>query len=477
MSMPTRSAERASRGRARWRSALAVGVVAGLATIGMTALAAPAAAEELTPPAVEELTPPAEESAADESAAAPSADDSAAPADTGDPAAPEDSSTAPADAAAPAATTEEPSTFAVALLAPPGEEVVDKVEICHATASYKNPYIINEPAADGDVSGHADHTGPIFWPDIPKHTAWGDIIPPFFYEGPGGVEFFPGLNWTAEGAAIYADDCEVPLPELDVTVMPGDCSTGDDGTVSALFSGLIVDEEYSYYVEGPDYLVADTFIAGASSEEVVLTDLPPGNFIVYIEWVQGEFGPIFDWRGFVIEPCQPEITVEVTECPAPGGAGSVLLTLSNLVDGVEYNVTVTDRGDADGTPYGGVHTVTGDDAGTAQVLVAPLPADTDYTAWVDGLWEAVPWEEPPFVGGGGFVPIESAELTTHVDFSLKPCPAAPPLKPVTPVTPTALAATGADGIGGLLVGSMLLLGLGAAMLVARRRWTDAHDLN
>jgi hypothetical protein len=53
-------------------------------------------------------------------------------------------------------------------------------------------------------------------------------------------------------------------------------------------------------------------------------------------------------------------------------------------------------------------------------------------------------------------------LSASVDFSLNPCPPAP-------VKPAGLATTGSDGVGGMLAGSMLLLGLGSAVLLAARR--------
>ena len=117
--------------------------------------------------------------------------------------------------------------------------------------------------------------------------------------------------------------------------------------------------------------------------------------------------PNFDWVGFAIEPCQPEIGVEVTECAASGGTGAADITLSNLVAGVEYEVWVTDRGVADGIPVGAALTVTGAADGTAALEASGLPAAHEYTVWVEGVWVAEPWEEPPFIGGGGgFTPLE-----------------------------------------------------------------------
>ena len=114
------------------------------------------------------------------------------------------------------------TAMAGALTPPNPDEVVDKVTICHRTNSNENPYVMNTPDADGDVSGHADHVGgdndgagpgPVWDPTLKaQHIKWGDIIPPFKWSGGD----FPGLNWTTEGEAIYANDCvpEEPPPEL-----------------------------------------------------------------------------------------------------------------------------------------------------------------------------------------------------------------------------------------------------------------------
>ncbi|MFC1710506.1 hypothetical protein ACFL0F_02515, partial [Patescibacteria group bacterium] len=80
----------------------------------------------------------------------------------------------------------------------------DKVTICHATSSHSNPYIENQPSKSGDVSGHDNHNGPIWYPGIT--VTWGDIIPPFDYDGGS----YPGKNWTIEGQAIWNNGCNIP---------------------------------------------------------------------------------------------------------------------------------------------------------------------------------------------------------------------------------------------------------------------------
>ena len=78
----------------------------------------------------------------------------------------------------------------------------NNLTICHATNADGNPYVVNTPSVSSEGvlgGGHADHTGPIWFPGI--DVMWGDIIPAFWYE-PTGIHY-PGVNWTAEGQAIY----------------------------------------------------------------------------------------------------------------------------------------------------------------------------------------------------------------------------------------------------------------------------------
>ncbi|CAN5708413.1 hypothetical protein BH24CHL5_BH24CHL5_02020 [soil metagenome] len=87
--------------------------------------------------------------------------------------------------------------------APPGNNLT----ICHATPAEVNPYVVITPSisSEGFVEGgHSDHTG--------------DIIPPYYY-APTGFHY-DGLNWDAEGQAIYENDCNVPEPTAPPTDAP-----------------------------------------------------------------------------------------------------------------------------------------------------------------------------------------------------------------------------------------------------------------
>ena len=86
--------------------------------------------------------------------------------------------------------------------------------ICHATNSNTNPYVLITPNKNGDVDGHAKHTGPVWNSSLKaQHISWGDIIPPFDYNNHGTPAHFPGLNWTAAGQAIFDNGCKIPSTE------------------------------------------------------------------------------------------------------------------------------------------------------------------------------------------------------------------------------------------------------------------------
>src|SRR5215211_1706394 len=111
--------------------------------------------------------------------------------------------------------------------------VVEFPDICHSTGSSTNPYVVNHPNNQGQFEGHADHTGPIWTPGA---TEWGDIIPPI------PALSFPGLNWTAEGQAIWENGCKPvePTPTTAATPPPGPAaapSAPAPVTAAARFTG------------------------------------------------------------------------------------------------------------------------------------------------------------------------------------------------------------------------------------------------
>ncbi len=104
------------------------------------------------------------------------------------------------------------ATSAVLATAPVGHTV----PLCHANSDEKNPYILENPDISqvgylGDTSGHAGHANDGVWYPGAKGDKfnWGDIIPPYDYKPDAETPNFhyDGLNWTAEGQAIFNNGC------------------------------------------------------------------------------------------------------------------------------------------------------------------------------------------------------------------------------------------------------------------------------
>lgn len=162
-----------------------------------------------------------------------------------------------------------PSAFA-------GPNPGENVEICHATSAETNPYVVNSPNKNGDVSGHADHTGPIWAPGMKDDKVeWGDIIPPFDYVDENGrTQHFAGLNYSDYGAAWLANDCRVPISATvdKVNDANGDATFTDDETATA------EDADVAFRVTVTNTSVVDAVITGVvdkvGTESVAFTPAP-----------------------------------------------------------------------------------------------------------------------------------------------------------------------------------------------------------
>ncbi|WP_131682550.1 hypothetical protein [Pseudarthrobacter sp. YALA5] len=86
-----------------------------------------------------------------------------------------------------------------------GNDDHEKITICHATGSEKNPYVVVTIDLHG-LNGHANA----------NHQHTEDIIPP----NKGDVKP-EGQNWTDHGKAIYNNDCKAAdVPEVVPPVVP-----------------------------------------------------------------------------------------------------------------------------------------------------------------------------------------------------------------------------------------------------------------
>ncbi len=108
------------------------------------------------------------------------------------------------------------------LAAPLVGATAPQIKFCHATTSATNPYNPIETDANSIIQqGHGEHIGlpglVVSYLDEAEfyksmHIKWGDIIPPFKYQTKKwGMTFnhnFHGLNYTTEGQAMIANNCQ-----------------------------------------------------------------------------------------------------------------------------------------------------------------------------------------------------------------------------------------------------------------------------
>ena len=84
------------------------------------------------------------------------------------------------------------------------------VVICHATNPETNPYNQIEVSQSAvDDRGHANHTGPVWYPGAKAaEVRWGDVIPPI-----DGVTL--GLNWPEGESTFVIEGCELFITDAD----------------------------------------------------------------------------------------------------------------------------------------------------------------------------------------------------------------------------------------------------------------------
>jgi len=280
-----------------------------------------------------------------------------------------------------------------------------KVTICHATSSEKNPYtsptvdIASAGYPDGN-NGHAGHVGDGVWYAGAKADGfdWGDIIPAYDYES-GDVSFhFAGLNWTADGQAIWSNGCVAPdeeanNPAINVVKTPS--------TTTLLAGGGEV--TYTYVVTNTgdvplsDVSVSDDkcgaadYVSGDTSDDELLDMDETWTFTckmnltdttTNIGTASGTNGDDTvtdtDTATVTVEPAPPappapsvsiDKTVDPTLLPEGGASVTYTYVVTNTGDVALHNIMITDD---NGTPGN-----TADDWGTnSDPIVIICPATT-----------------------------------------------------------------------------------------------------
>jgi hypothetical protein len=285
----------------------------------------------------------------------------------------------------------------------------DTVTICHATDSDQHPYVVEHPAKDGDVGGHADHTGPLWDATLKdQHIAWGDIIPAFDYTDQGVVAHFPGLNATADGQAILANDCKVPgeAPTLSLSVAKSndadangtfsDSETATTAGASVAFQVTVTNtSSVPVVIDGVVDAIGQTTIPFDCAPSPVGTTLPVGGTATCTVTLAG-YAPAAGTS--VVN----DVTVSGHQAdnPANTTSGQDTSTVATASDGgTTGDVTTGTTGDTTTGTTGDTTGTTGDTTGTTG------GATTGTSTGGGGGTITTPTTSggTPFTGGGGTI--------------------------------------------------------------------------
>jgi uncharacterized repeat protein (TIGR01451 family) len=234
-----------------------------------------------------------------------------------------------------------------------GDDHTSKITICHRTGSIKNPYVqitvAREAAGDpgGEHQGGQDHfgihTGPVFDSSMEQGDSWGDIIPDV--DDDGNPMPHDGLNWDADGQAIWEAGCEFvsnpgPGQQTLALVKTGTATITQGGTVTytvtvtnsgtaAAESVVISDDVDDSFtgvtatstvgtcsVGGNNRVTCNvgTLAGGTSATITITATAPTGTCPTITNQATGTFS------GGTI-PVSGTVTTTVTGCPGGGGGG------------------------------------------------------------------------------------------------------------------------------------------------------------
>jgi uncharacterized repeat protein (TIGR01451 family) len=291
----------------------------------------------------------------------------------------------------------------------------DKQTICHANSSDTLRYVINTPNKNGDVDGHAGHTGPIWNPSLKAdHDWWGDIIPPFDYNEDGTTQHFPGLNWDANGQAWFANDCRVPI-------------TGSVNKVNDANGDGVYDDDETATSEGADVPFQVT-ITNTSVVPVVVAELLDTIVDGIIP-----FTPSPDPVGTTLDPGE-SVTFTFTVAGYSPDDGGIMI--NNMA------VVLKDASDPDNV------TVVDDSSTVRTALPPPAP---DVSIVKTGPATVAPGEDLTWtltVRNDGAVPLSDTTLTPVI------------ITDVLPAGTTLVSATGPDSCTGTTTVTCTLMDLG-----------------
>lgn len=140
---------------------------------------------------------------------------------------------------------------AASATAAPGTEANPYVQhegipICHRTNSDTNPYVANSPDFNSIVkNGHDSHDGAVWSAGMKAdHDKWGDIIPPFWYQGKKDAvpTYYAGKNWDTTGQDIYGKGCVVSTDNGGGSSSTSESSSTSDQTTVTVVKQWVIND-------------------------------------------------------------------------------------------------------------------------------------------------------------------------------------------------------------------------------------------
>lgn len=361
----------------------------------------------------------------------------------------------------------------------------DKITLCHRTNSNGNPYVeitVDSNAVDDETqnSDHAHHTGPVWDPTLKAQgIKWGDIVPPTLH--------FPnGINWDADGQAIFRAGCVPATPAQTGGVTLDKVTTGSPlpaaGTLFAFTltceSGNVPDETPSIPAEGGPVPVA-TGVAVGDTCTIDETNSQGGAESFTVNGAGVGAGPVV----VTVNVANQNVAVVATNTfSTTGGSTAPDLSASLVCAEPGFVVTIDNDGDAAGTvDVMNNGSVVDDDVtvgvGDSENVVVPVDEGDDYDIEVlDGADVVASFTDVRdcVTVGGVVVPAPTPAPTPAPVPVPVPVPAPVATPDVTPAPQVAgnvvarqLPRTGGDALPMAEVGFGLVL-LGAGILLASR---------
>lgn len=213
-----------------------------------------------------------------------------------------------------------------------GDDTSKKITICHATASDRNPWVVQTPSVSSIIQGLGGHGS--------SGVNVDDIIPPFDYTQDGVVKHYDGNNWTTGGQQIWNNDCKLPGAPRGPTYTEAVCTaTGQTGDATVTIPSGVAGAQYWIKSSNTGNTYA-TIAQGATpafpaGTTVRVKVTPLAGYELSIKPAEFAAHTFTNVASKCVQPVQP--TVVQSMCTAPGEHGVPSYTII-ATDHVTYKV-------------------------------------------------------------------------------------------------------------------------------------------